>query len=312
MPERLLIERLEFQGHCGITDAERESSQTIAVDLELEYQGDRGRIAAHTGEIAHAVDYAKVVERVIAIGEGEQYKLLETLAERVASMVFAEFPVSSIHLWVRKVAPPVSHIRGSVGVRMDRTRASTMTEGEPAKFLLEMMPHLPRGNALDVAAGRGRNALYLAEQGYSVDAIDRDERELAELLSAAQARNLANLAVRTLDLEADPIRPPDLPKEHYEVILVFYYLYRPLFPALLQALKPGGVLVYETFLIDNHLRYHHPRRREFCLAHNELLCLASGLRILHYDEGEYEGAHGSGPAFTARLLARREDPHGPY
>ena len=131
--------------------------------MELEYQGDRGRIAAHTGEIAHAVDYAKVVERVIAIGEGEQYKLLETLAERVASMVFAEFPVSSIHLWVRKVAPPVSHIRGSVGVRMDRTRASTMTEGEPAKFLLEMMPHLPRGNALDVAAGRGRNALYLAE-----------------------------------------------------------------------------------------------------------------------------------------------------
>ena len=171
---------------------------------------------------------------------------------------------------------------------------------------MEQLPLLPKGTALDVATGRGRNALYLAAQGYAVEAIDRNEQALAELAATARQRNLTNLAVRHLDLEADPDSPPDFPKERYDVILGFFYLYRPLFRPLLQALKPGGMLVYETFLIDNHLRGRHPRRREFCLSHNELLRLTTGLRILHYDEGEHEGADSDEPAFTARLLAQRE------
>jgi hypothetical protein len=67
--------------------------------------------------------------------------------------------------------------------------------------------------------------------------------------------------------------------------------------------------VYETFLIENHLRNQHPRRKEFCLAGNELLRLTSGLRVLHYDErGRRDGgAHGGeGVTYTARLLAQRD------
>ncbi len=67
-----------------------------------------------------------------------------------------------------------------------------------------------------------------------------------------------------------------------------------------EALKPGGVLLYETFLIDQHLRTGHPQRREYCLEHNELLHLFSGLRVLFYHEGQ--DAKGT---YKASLVAQR-------
>ncbi|MBI4402002.1 MAG: dihydroneopterin aldolase [Nitrospirae bacterium] len=310
MADHLIIERLEFQGHCGVTSTERKVAQPIGVDLELEYPPDAPLTAvAAADNIERAMDYARVAERILEIGRGQECCLLETLAERLCSVLFAEFPASRVRLWVRKLAPPVTGVKGSVGVRLDRRRAAQIIEPAPAKFLMEHVHLLPKGEVLDVAAGRGRNALYLASLGYRVEGIDRDEQALAELTATAQRRRL-NLTMRYVDLEADPNVLPEFPKERYDVILVFFYLYRPLFPALLQALRPGGVLVYETFLIDNHLRHQHPRRKEFCLAHNELLRLTAGLRVLHYEEGEHhtawDGAHGSEPAFTARLLARKE------
>jgi aminopeptidase-like protein len=73
-------------------------------------------------------------------------------------------------------------------------------------------------------------------------------------------------------------------------------------------LKPNGVLIYETFTIDNYVHHRHPRRWEFCLAHNELLRLTSNLRVLSYDEGEHDGSHGPGSAFTAQLVAQQTGP----
>jgi SAM-dependent methyltransferase len=161
---------------------------------------------------------------------------------------------------------------------------------------------LPKGTVLDVAAGQGRNALYLASHGYTVEAIDHDQAALAVLARAAERKNLSNLRVRCMDLE----RSPEIQKDSCDAIVVFFFLFRPLVPVLIQALKPGGVLIYETFLIDNHIRHQHPRRREFCLEHNELLHLASGLRILYYDEGRHGRERGDEDAFTAQLLARKE------
>ena len=91
-------------------------------------------------------------------------------------------------------------------------------------------------------------------------------------------------------------------------IVVFFYLHRALFPSLIESLKPNGVLIYETFTIDNYLRHRHPRRWEFCLAHNELLRLTSTLRVLSYDEGKHDGGHEPGPTFTAQLVAQRASP----
>ena len=107
------------------------------------------------------------------------------------------------------------------------------------------------------------------------------------------------------DLELPPPHDPDLGIERYDVIVVCFYLHRALFPALIDALKPNGMLLYETFTIDNYFHHRHPKRWEFCLAHNELLRLTSPLRTLHYDEGEHDGGHGAGSAFTAQLLAQK-------
>lgn len=305
MADHLMIERLEFQGHCGVTVAERQALQPIAVDLELEYAPDAFALAASTHDIANAVDYAAVAARVLEVGRKQPYVLLETLGEAVTAMLFHEFPVTRARLWIRKVIPPVDGVQGSVGVKLDRARPAALLDHAPAQFLKDSLAMLPRGQALDVACGRGRNTLYLAAQGFTVDAIDRDEQALADLASDAVQQGLTSVTVRAMELE-DPARPPGILTARYDVILGFCYLHRPLFPLLLQALRPGGVLVYETFLIDNHLRYQHPRRREFCLEHNELLDLVHGLRILHYDEGGRQDSHGTEPVFTARLLAQRE------
>ncbi|WP_447972856.1 dihydroneopterin aldolase [Nitrospira sp. Kam-Ns4a] len=303
MINQIVIERLEFQAQCGTTVHERQAPQPVAVDLELDC--DRGS-SARADDLADTVDYERVAQRVVEVGTAREFRLLETLAEEVSRALFAEFPVLRLRLWVRKVVPPVPQVQGSVGVRLDRTRPALPAEPQPAPFLLDQWHRLPKGEALDVASGAGRHTLYLARHGYAVDAVDRDAEALAALAARARDLHLTSVTVRQVDLEADPVHPPELGRDRYDVILVFFYLYRPLMPALMQALRPGGVLLYETFLLENHLRYQHPRRREFCLAPNELLELTRGLRVLHYEEGPQEQEAGARPAFTARLLAQRE------
>ncbi len=311
MTDQLVIEHLEFQGHCGVSEEERLIPQPIAVDLVLDYPPRGIATIAVADEISGAVDYARVAERVIESGTSQSFHLLETLTDRILTMLFAEFPIERVRLWVRKVAAPVKQVHGSVGVRAERTRITQTAEPHPAAFLVDHVGLLPTGTALDVAAGSGRNALYLAAQGLTVHAIDRDEESLTALEATAKQRNLANLLTRRVDLEADPQRPPDFPNQAYNVIVVFFYLYRPLFPTIVQALAPGGVLMYETFLIDNHLHHGHPRRREFCLGRNELLELTRGLRVLRYEEGGHETGSSGEPVYTARLIAKKETLIGP-
>src|SRR5687767_5758580 len=107
MPDHLIIECLEFQGHLGVTQEERQIPQPIAVDLKMDYAPALFTAAAATDDLAQAVDYAKVAERVVEIGQSQPFHLIETLADQLISMVFAEFPISRISLWVRKIAPPL-------------------------------------------------------------------------------------------------------------------------------------------------------------------------------------------------------------
>jgi dihydroneopterin aldolase len=308
MAGKIIIERLEFQGCCGVTLEERRRPQPLAVDLELDCQT---KPAATSDNILHTVDYAQVADRVIEVSTTENCALLETLAERLLSMLFVEFPIDRAKIWLRKLAPPLEHTTGSVGVQLDRSRLAHRfqdTGPTPAQFLTHQLHRLPKGKALDVAAGSGRNALYLASHGFQVDALDRDEEAMTELAATAKQRNLPNLTVRTVDLERTPDERPEFLKQEYDVITVFFYLHRPLFPSLIESLKPNGVLIYETFTIDNYMRHRHPRRREFCLAHNELLRLTSGLRVLSYDESEQDSPE-QGSIFTARLVAQQAAPN---
>lgn len=295
MDDRLIIERLEFQGYCGVTEAEREAPQPMAVDLELSL--DMAPAAA-TDDLVRTVDYLRVTERVLAIAQTQRFHLLETMAERMAQAILSEFAITEVALWVRKLKPPVKRVRESTGAKITRQAADDPHGTRPADWLVCHRPLYATGRALDLACGRGRNTLYLAREGFQVEAWDRDAGALEELRATAGSLGLAALTTRPVDLE----QTPEIPSASFDLIAVFYYLQRDLAPTIVRALKPGGILVYETFLIDNHERFNHPRRREFCLNHNELLSLFGELRVLAYREGALDPHRGP---FTAALVAQR-------
>lgn len=305
MAGQIRIERLEFRGRCGVTPEERARPQSLAVDLELDCQIDH---AGASDDLCHTIDYAAVASRIVEIGTSRETHLLESIAEQLIAAIFAEFPVDRIKLWLRKLHPPIVHVTSSVGITLERTRLAQLllrTDPHPAKFLVQQLSRLTNGLILDVAAGRGRHTLFLSSLGYQVEAIDRDEHALAQLSTDARSKHLTSILTRVLDLESPHTQTPDLGQNKYDVILVFFYLFRPIFPQLIHALKPGGLLIYETFLIDHHFHYQHPRRREFCLEHGELLSLTSELRVLHYDEGPHEGTRDGEPTYTAQLVAQK-------
>ena len=200
MAGKIIIERLEFQGRCGVTVEERRRPQPLAVDLELDCQTEP---AAASDDVRQAVDYAQVADRIVEIGATQDCSLLETFAERLLSMLFAEYPIDRAKIWLRKLAPPLEHVTGSVGVQLERSRLAHQILGAgptPARFLTQQLHRLPKGKALDVAAGSGRNALYLASHGFQVDAMDRDEQAMAQLAATAKQQNLPNIRARTVDL----------------------------------------------------------------------------------------------------------------
>jgi dihydroneopterin aldolase len=296
MDDRLIIERLEFQGYCGVSAAEREAPQPMAVDLELSLDM---AAAAAADDLARTVDYIKVTEQVLAIVQTRRFHLLETMAERLANAILSEFPVREVGLWVRKLKPPVKGVHESTGVKITRQAADSLHGDRPASWLVQHRSLYTPGQALDLACGRGRNALYLAREGFQVEAWDRDAEVLEALRATAESLGLAAITIRLVDLE----QTPEIPPASFDLITVFYYLQRDLATQIMRALKPGGILVYETFLIDNHKRFGHPRQREFCLNHNELFSLFRGLRVLAYREGAQDS--GKGP-FTAALIAQRQ------
>ncbi|HKT33654.1 MAG TPA: dihydroneopterin aldolase [Nitrospira sp.] len=305
MADKIVIERLEFPARCGTTAEERQRAQPMAIDLELDCEM---ALAANSGHVSDTVDYAQVVERIVELGSKEVCALVETLGEKILTLLFTEFPVSRARLWLRKLAPPIAQHAGSVGIRLDRPRAAHHAQTAdplPSRFVMQQLHRLPKGRALDVASGSGRHALYLAAHGFEVEAIDRDAERLRTLSTTAAQRHLSHLTVKQVDLERITDERPEFPSNTYDAIVVCFYLHRPLFPWLVDALKPQGVLLYETFTIENYMRHHHPRRWEFCLAQNELLRLTSSLRVLSYDEGEHDGGHGDGSNFTAQLVAQK-------
>ena len=159
---------------------------------------------------------------------------------------------------------------------------------EPTDWLIQNEDLLPRsGRALDLACGHGRHAFWLAERGLRVDAIDRNLERLRFVRAEAETRSLQVAPLR-LDLESGVA---DLGNEVYEAIVVVNYLHRPLFPALRAALRPGGVLVYETFIRAHAQHHHRPSNPDFLLAPGELPDLVAPLQVLRSREGEFGGRH---------------------
>ena len=156
----------------------------------------------------------------------------------------------------------------------------------PSSWLVENADLLPRsGQVLDLACGRGRHALLLAGAGFPVHAVDADE-ETIRALQATAARLGMELRAEVLDLEVAGV---ELPPRAYDAILGFHYLHRPLFPLLVRALRPGGVMLYETFTSDQAERAEGPSNPDFLLQPGELERLVQPLEVLRRREGEFHG-----------------------
>lgn len=135
---------------------------------------------------------------------------------------------------------------------------------------------------LDVAAGGGRHTRVFIENGYHVTAIDKNTRTLEAL------PNQKNLEIIACDMETDaPVFTQDGPLagRKFGTIVVVNYLYRPLMAALLEALTPGGLLLYETFALGNEI-YSKPRNPDHLLKSGELLAFAAPhMQIVAYEHG---------------------------
>ena len=170
----------------------------------------------------------------------------------------------------------------------------------PSPLLAAWMDRLPRGRALDVACGLGRNAIHLALHGYAVDAMDISGVALARAGERARA---AGVEVDWVETDLDR---PDLPRDAYDVVVVARFLSRPLIPRLVDALRPGGHIVYDHHYVTP-VAVGGPKSRRYRARPNELLERFRALRILSWEEGIATDPDGSRMAL-ARLVACRGSP----
>jgi SAM-dependent methyltransferase len=149
----------------------------------------------------------------------------------------------------------------------------------------------PQADVLDVAAGGGRHSRFLADRGHKVTALDRDTSALALLPD-----------IKIVEADLEDGSPWPLPGRTFAAVDVTNYLHRPLFPELLAALAPGGVLLYETFMEGNE-RFGRPSNPSFLLKDGELLDLVRG----RLSVTAYEARLVSQPkmAMVQRIAARR-------
>lgn len=179
----------------------------------------------------------------------------------------------------------------------DRWRERADRPFDPDPWLIKVLPLLPAaGRVLDIASGRGRNALFLAERGLSVTALDISEEALAQLGQEAALRQL-RLETRRVDLEDDP----ELPAEAFDLVIDFFFLHRPLLPQLRNAVRPGGVAVLRTLSCAGSFP-GGPGNPAFVLQPGELLDIFTGWEILLHEEGVEVARKGGS---VAGIVARR-------
>lgn len=173
-------------------------------------------------------------------------------------------------------------------------------EPQPARVLRELGFLLPQqGQALDLACGYGGNALLMAAQGLAVTAWDYAGAAIEDLRERASVRGLP-IRAEVRDVCAKP-----LPSETFDVIVVSFFLDRGLVPAIADALRPGGLLFYETF-VREAVGTSGPTNPDFRLMPGELLRLFAELRVIDYREHALFGDTEQGQRDIATLVATRQ------
>ena len=166
---------------------------------------------------------------------------------------------------------------------------------EPASIVRELLPLLPCGPALDVACGTGRHALVLAARHQHVTALDWSGVGLDVLEARARAARVRIHRIDSverigkslhggIDLVHADLEHLELPENSFELILCMQYLQRSLFPQLPRALRPGGVLLFETYTRAQLEFAGGPRNPAYLLEAGELREAFPGLRVVFYRE----------------------------
>ncbi len=171
---------------------------------------------------------------------------------------------------------------------------------EPSPILAQFVDAAPDGRAIDIAAGTGRNAVFLADCGYTVDAIDQSREGLRITADRAAARDVDD---RLNAIQAD-IPTYEFPRETYEFATISFYRAVDRFPDIKEAIVPGGYLFVEHHLRTTHATPSGPSTDRYRFAANELLHANLDLTVLHYDEA-IEPRNTDKRRATARLVARK-------
>jgi 2-polyprenyl-3-methyl-5-hydroxy-6-metoxy-1,4-benzoquinol methylase len=170
---------------------------------------------------------------------------------------------------------------------------------QPDPFLVtaceEFLNAASPGLALDVAGGVGRHAIWLAQRGWRVKLVDISKVGVKQAEeNAKQTGTASSIATEVRDLNS----VQDIGREQYDLVVVFFFLQRELFPVLAAAIKPGGHLIYKTYTTEQQRFNGGPSHPMFLLQPNELLHAFPSLRVLHYHETIQERG-------VAELVARK-------
>jgi len=180
-----------------------------------------------------------------------------------------------------------------------RNDSSVAKELTPSIVLKNHASFLPQqGKALDLACGLGANALFLAEAGLITSAWDSSDVAISRLEKVALKRQI-NLSSQVRDV---CLRPPE--ENSFDVIVVSFFLHRPLFPELIAALKLNGVLFYQTFVVAGP-NSKGPRNPNYRLNSKELLLLTKPLKVLYYAEPNTSLKENEALADQALLIAQK-------
>jgi SAM-dependent methyltransferase len=193
----------------------------------------------------------------------------------------------------------------ATGLKSDQKRwderfgRKEFTLGKKANpFLKKHIPLLPRGKTLDIATGEGRNAIFLAQNGFDVDAVDISKTGLRKARKLAQEMGVK---IHTFYADLDTYQ---IKKGHYDLIANFYFLKRSLIPKIKKGLKKEGRVIFETYILEHrNLATSGPKQAKYFLKSNELLRLFKGFRILRYREGISRG--GGKRKAIASLIAQK-------
>lgn len=171
------------------------------------------------------------------------------------------------------------------------------------RFLPEVQESKGLGPTLDLACGKGRNGLYLANLEHPIIFLDRDSEQLQEIeMQLIMEDWISACRVWQVDLEVPEFE--GLPENQYGCVMVFRYLHRALFDQIKASVVSGGLVIYETFTV-HQAEYGRPKNPDFLLKDNELQQVFCDWEILHSYEGRTISSDGVTPQAIAQIVARK-------